>query len=85
MKGAFLSSLVAHIILNIIYVYFAHKTILFTNNISVFLLIIIFLINSILQLGLFKDSMVFLVATVFLNLLLIVSYFAIKSKMFIKF
>jgi len=35
-KGAFLASLSAHIVLNIIYVYFAHKTIFFTKNISIF-------------------------------------------------
>ncbi|NNC50726.1 MAG: oligosaccharide flippase family protein [Flaviramulus sp.] len=80
MKGAFIASLVAHIVLNIIYVYFAHKTIIFTKNVSIFLLIAIFLINSILQLLFFSDSKVFLTVTIFLNALLIGVYLAFTSK-----
>jgi O-antigen/teichoic acid export membrane protein len=85
MKGAFLASLVAHIVLNIIYVFFAHKTIIFTKNISIFLLIIIFSINSFLQLVFFSDSRMFLAITIILNALLTGGYFVITSKKGIKF
>jgi len=79
-KGAFLASFVAHIVLNIIYVYYAHKTIFFTNKIAVLPLISIFLINSILQLVFFSDSRMFLVITIILNTLLVAGYFSIISK-----
>lgn len=79
-KGAFLASFVAHVILNIIYVYYAHKTIFFTKKIASLLLISIFLINSIMQLTFFSDSKMFLAVTIILNILLVASYFSIISK-----
>lgn len=79
-KGAFLASLLAHIVLNIIYVYFAYKIVCFTRKISIFLLIIIFSINYFLQLVFFSDTTMFLITTVILNILLIISYFIITSK-----
>lgn len=80
MKGAFLASFAAHIVLNIIYVYFSHKIISFTENISLFLLFVILLINYILQLLIFSDTSKFLAITIILNILLIISYFVIISK-----
>tara|TARA_B100000795_G_C22803905_1_gene443603 strand:- start:3687 stop:5084 length:1398 start_codon:yes stop_codon:yes gene_type:complete len=76
-KGAFLASLIAHVILNIIYVYYAHKTIIFTSRISFLLIISIFLLNLILQILLFSESKLFLVITIILNILLIGAYFFI--------
>lgn len=80
MKGAFIASFIAHIILNIIYVYFAHKTIIFTKNLSILLLIIIFLINFIFQFMFFSDTRLFFAETIILNVLLIIGYFVITSK-----
>ena len=74
-KGAFLASLIAHVILNIIYVYYAHKTIIFTSKISFLLIVSIFLLNLILQILLFSESKLFLAITIILNILLIGSYF----------
>lgn len=76
-KGAFLASLIAHVILNIIYVYYAHKTIIFTSKISFLLIISIFLLNLILQILLFSESKLFLAITIILNILLIGTYFFI--------
>jgi len=79
-KGAFLASLIAHFILNIIYVYYAHKTIIFTSKISFLLIISIFLFNLILQILLFSESKLFLAITITLNILLIGSYFFIINN-----
>ena len=79
-KGAFLASLVTHIILNIIYVYYSQKIISFTNKILFPLLICIFLTNYLFQLTFFSDTMMYLVITVILNASLICVYFVIKSK-----
>jgi O-antigen/teichoic acid export membrane protein len=79
-NGAFLASLIAHIILNMIYVYYAHKTIIFTKKISIFLVINIFLINCFLQLAFSSDTMIFFAVTVILNILLIGIYFIIKFQ-----
>lgn len=83
-KGAFIASVIAHVILNLIYVYFASKTINFTKKIAIVLLIKIFLINYTFQLLLFSDSNIFLVITIILNLLLIGGYFVLTSRKSIK-
>jgi O-antigen/teichoic acid export membrane protein len=78
--GAFLASLIAHIILNIIYVYTAFKTISFTKSLSYFLLFGIFLISFLLQMLLFSDTILFLAITIIINGLLIIGYFAVIKK-----
>ncbi|MBD0779700.1 oligosaccharide flippase family protein [Maribacter sp. ANRC-HE7] len=77
-KGAFLASLISHIILNTIYFFFAYKTINFTKNIS--FLLIIFSINYIVQLLVFSDSIMFLTITIFINIFQVGVYLKIKAK-----
>jgi O-antigen/teichoic acid export membrane protein len=79
-NGAFLASLIAHIILNLFYVYHALKTVFFAKNISIFLLLSIFSINYIFLLVFSSDTMIFFGITIILNALLTGIYFIIKSK-----
>jgi O-antigen/teichoic acid export membrane protein len=79
-KGAFIASIIAHIVLNFIYVYFARKIINFTKKIEIVLLIIFFLINSILQIAIFSDSKFFLGVTIFINIMLLGAYYSFKYR-----
>jgi len=70
-KGAFISSLIAHVSLNIIYLYFSYKIVNFTKNIYLLVLIMIFLLNLIIQEYVFRDSFFYLGVTIVINIFVI--------------
>lgn len=77
-EGAFIASLIAHIVLNSIYVYYAFRTINFIK-IEIKLLLIL-LIYSIFQSLIFEDSPHFLFFTIVLNIILLAIYLFINIK-----
>lgn len=83
-EGAFFASFIAHVALNIIYLYFASKTIKFTKNIPYLVLIGIFSISFSFQSLFLSDTMLFLIITIIINALFIGVYFFISSKNSVK-
>jgi len=73
-EGAFFSSLIAHIVLNIIYIYFALKIVRFTKNTHIFYLIFLILLYIIIQKYFFKDSFLFLIVTIIINIFILFIY-----------
>ena len=83
-EGAFGASLIAHVVLNIIYVFYAHRTVTFTKNISLTFLTFIFSISYLLQVNFFKDSKLFLFITILLNTIIVFVYFKLVNKEILK-
>ena len=79
-EGAFVASLLAHVVLNIIYVFYAQRTVIFTKNISLSLLISILIIGYSFQIIFFKDSKLFLLITILLNVIMVFVYFKIINR-----
>ena len=74
-KGAFLASLIAHVILNTIYVYSALKNIYFLNMSCYVALVVLLIINFLVQLYLFKDSLTYLLITGVMYMILLGIYY----------
>jgi O-antigen/teichoic acid export membrane protein len=74
-KGAFIASLMAHIVLNLYYLIFSRKTLLFYSRFSYIITIGCAATCLLVQFFLFKDSPGYLIATIFLNLIFIAIFF----------
>jgi O-antigen/teichoic acid export membrane protein len=80
-KGAFYSSLLTHVVLNSIYLYFATKIIKFIKFRKIFKHLVLLIINIIFQSIFHVENVRTLVTTVILNLLILTFYFKlIKTK-----
>ena len=73
-EGAFLSSFFAHLILNIIYLYYALKVVNFINFKYYNVLFMIFVFSFGLQYFLFSDSINFFITTIILNIVILIGY-----------
>ena len=73
-EGAFLSSFISHLILNMIYMYYALKIVSLIKLEQYKLLFLLILICFGLQYFVFSDSINFLIITVILNIIIIIGY-----------
>ncbi|MEZ2413742.1 polysaccharide biosynthesis C-terminal domain-containing protein [Muriicola sp. E247] len=80
--GAFTASLFAHIILNLLYLVFSSRTVSFYSKFSYKLIIGASTICFLAQIFFFKDSLVYLIATIFMNTLLIGFFFLNQKSKF---
>lgn len=75
LEGAFISSLIAHIILNSIYLFYSAKEINFYNDISFLFIFFMLTIFIFINISFFNDSMSYFLVTIALNLLTIFLYY----------
>ena len=73
-EGAFLSSFLSHLVLNIIYMYYALKIVSLIKLEQYKLLFLLILICFGLQYFVFSDSINYLIITVILNIIIIIGY-----------
>ncbi len=79
--GAFTASLIAHVVLNLIYIYYALGTIFFMRNIKYSMLLVLCGVCLVVQMTLLNDTLIFLIITGIINLIiLLVYYFKRMSK-----
>ena len=74
-EGAFISSLISHIILNSIYLFYSFKEVKFYNDVSfsfIFLMVVVLLTINI---GFFSDSEGFLILSIMMNVVTIFLYY----------
>ena len=83
-EGAFLSSLIAHIILNLIYVFYAFKMIDFFSKRNLKFILSSCLILYLLNRYFFTDSYKFLFVTIFINIFYLFLYYLIHLKKRVK-
>tara|TARA_R110002073_G_scaffold129173_1_gene275485 strand:+ start:4218 stop:5597 length:1380 start_codon:yes stop_codon:yes gene_type:complete len=79
-KGAFIASFISHIILNLIYVFFAMRMINFTKGISIHFIIITFVVYYVLQQLFFSDNRMFFIFTIVLNVIILGVYYFFQLK-----
>lgn len=79
-EGAFMASVITHIILNVIYFFYSSGIIHFTNGLNILPFAVIYSILTIIQITIFSDNKLFLGVSVFINALIIIIYYIIVSK-----